>query len=208
MNRNIETIKYFNEDEYNLFFKTLEKKVRKAETDFQKKIAVRNEAMFKVIYYCALRNSETALIKVDSYNPYKNQIYCKRLKGGVSNTLKIIDDDIVKSLEKHISLNKPQKYMFCNFKTDKPLSRKTIFDIFKKTCITAKITNDEKWHPHTLRHTRAIHLAENDLDLKDLQFWLGHKYIENTQVYFQFTSKQQYEMYQKIKKAQRQRKKT
>ena len=33
----------------------------------------------------------------------------------------------------------------------------------------------EKRHIHVLKHTRAIDLAELDLDLDDVQFWLGHK---------------------------------
>jgi integrase len=205
--RNLETIKYFTDAELNAFFNVLEKKVRKAETDYSKKIAVRNNAMFKVAYYCALRASETSLIKRDSYDNYRKDIYCKRLKGGKSNTLSIIDEDILEALEYHIKLNAPKDFLFTNFKTSNALSRKTIFVIFQKTCKAAKINNEDKWHPHTLRHTRAVDLADSGLDLKDLQFWLGHKFVENTMIYFQFTSKQQFEMYQKIKKAQRRKRK-
>lgn len=204
--RSDETIKFFTTDERNSFFRVLEKKAKNAETDFSKKIAVRNEAMFKIIYYCALRVSESTLIKIENYNNLRDEIYCKRLKGGRNNTLKIIDEDILKSLEQHLKVNKPTSALFYNFHNNKPLSRKTLDVIFKKTCKFAKIQADDKWHNHTLRHTRAIDLAESGLDLKELQYWLGHVHISNTEIYFQFTSKQQETMYQKLKKSKRRKK--
>jgi site-specific recombinase XerD len=44
----------------------------------------------------------------------------------------------------------------------------------------------------------AVHLAESSLDVKELQYWLGHKNINNTIIYFQFTTTQQESMYQKL----------
>ena len=45
-----------------------------------------------------------------------------------------------------------------------------------------------KRHIHVLKHTRAIDLAELDLDLDDVQFWLGHKNIANTMKYLAYTT--------------------
>ncbi len=204
--RSEETIKFFTAEEFNSFFKVLEKKTKNARTDFSKKIAIRNEAMFKIIYYCALRVSESSLIKREYYNSLRKEIYCKRLKGGRNNTLQIIDEDILNSLERHLKENNPTDALFFNFHNNKPLSRKTLDVIFKKTCKLAKIQAEDKWHNHTLRHTRAIDLAESGLDLKELQYWLGHVHISNTEIYFQFTSKQQEVMYQKLKKSKRRKK--
>ena len=204
--RSDETIKYFTAEELNSFFKVLEIKTRSAETDFSKKCAIRNEAMFKILYYCALRVTETTLLKRENFNNLRKEIYCKRLKGARNNTLKIIDEDILSSLERHIKENNPTSILFYNFRNNKPLSRKTLYAIFQKTCKAAKIKNSEKWHNHTLRHTRAIDLAESGLDLKDLQYWLGHAHISNTEIYFQLTSKQQEVMYQKLSKSKRRKK--
>ena len=201
-----ETIKYFTAEELNSFFKVLEKKAKNAESDYSKKCAIRNEAMFKILYFCALRVSETTLLKRENYNDLNKEIYCKRLKGGKNNTLKIIDEDILRALQKHLKENKPLDALFVKLKNDKPLSRKTLYVIFQKTCKAAKIQNKDKWHNHTLRHTRAIDLAESGLDLKELQYWLGHAHVSNTEIYFQFTSKQQEVMYQKLKKSKRRNK--
>lgn len=200
------TIKYFSPKERDNFFKTLEDATKKAKTPFAKKIAIRNEAMFKIIYYCALRASESK-IKKDSFNDSRNELYCERVKGGKNNTLRIIDKDILKSLKKHIAYNKPTEYLFVNFHTNSSLSRKTIWNLFVEVCEKNEIASKDKLHPHTLRHTRAIDLAEMELDLKDLQYWLGHKHVSNTLIYFDFTTRQHEAMYTKITKNQKKERK-
>jgi len=41
----------------------------------------------------------------------------------------------------------------------------------------------EKLHPHTLRHSRAMHLYQNGMDLEILSQWLGHERLETTLIY-------------------------
>lgn len=81
---------------------------------------------------------------------------------------------------------------------NKPISRQTLDYLMKKYCILAKIEDKSKHHFHALKHTTAVHLAECDMDIKELQWWLGHKSVSNTEIYFQFTTKQQERMYAKL----------
>ena len=194
------TIKYFTEDEVKAFFRVLINRKRTAPTEFAYKNAVREEALFRVMYYCALRVSEVTMLTIEDYNILKNEIHCKRLKGGINNTLKVIDPDVLSALNLHIKENKPASVLFMNIRDNKPLSRKTIDLIVKKTCAEAKISNHTKWHSHTFRHTKAIELAESGLDIKEIQYWLGHRSISNTQIYFEFTAVQHMAMYKKLKR--------
>ncbi len=200
---NNESIKYFTSSELNLFFHTLEEDTKNAKTEYSKKCAIRNEALFKILYYCSLRASEVAMLRKENYNDLKHEIFCKRIKGGMNNTLVIVEENILFSLKKHLSYNKPKVYLFENFKTNDKLSRKTLYFIFRKVCRSKNIGSEDKWHPHTLRHTRAVILAEAGFDLKELQYWLGHKHISNTLIYYQFTSKQHEAMYKKLKKGRK-----
>lgn len=192
------TIKFFTEKELKLFFTELEHRRLTARTPYAEACAYRNEALFKVMYYCALRASEASLLTADCYNVYSQQIYCRRLKGGNHNTLLITSHDILLSLKRHLQHNAPQHYLFENQRDNTMLSRKTMDTIFKSCCKAANIGSPDKWHCHTLRHTRAVHLADEGLDIKDLQFWLGHQDIKNTMIYFQFTTAQQEAMYRKL----------
>ena len=131
-------------------------------------------------------------------NNSKNEIYCRRLKGSLNNTIRIVDPDILRSVKRYLrTIN--HDTMFISQK-GLPISRKTLDKLMKKYCEMAKIKDKDKWHFHTLKHTRAVNLAESGLDLKEIQYWLGHKEISNTQIYFQFTSSQYETLYKKLKK--------
>lgn len=184
-------IKYFTNRELKALFKVIE--------NDDSKYAARNEAIFKIAYYCALRVSEVALIEVEDFNSTRNELYCRRLKGSYNNTLKIIDKEVLKALKRHLKNNKGQNHMFIS-RNNKPISRKMLDYLMKKYCEDAKIQDKSKWHFHTLKHTRAVDLAEQGLDLKEIQYWLGHKEVNNTQIYFQFTSSQQEYLYKKIER--------
>ena len=41
----------------------------------------------------------------------------------------------------------------------------------------------KKVHPHLFRHSRAMHLYQNGMDLTLVSQWLGHSYLETTQIY-------------------------
>lgn len=192
------TIKYFTGNELNSIFKVLEYRRRNSSTELAYRNAVRDEALFRVMFYCALRVSEVLLLNIEDYNVLKKEMHCKRLKGGINNTLKILDSGVLQSLNRHIRENNPTTALFMNIRDNKPLSRKTIDFIIKKVCMDAKVMNKTKWHSHTFRHTKAIELAESGLDIKEIQYWLGHKCIANTQLYFEFTSSQHVAMYRKL----------
>jgi len=53
-------------------------------------------------------------------------------------------------------------------------------------------------HPHTLRHSFAIHLVRSGMDLRRLQMLLGHSSLSMTQIYLQFKDEDIREVYQKI----------
>lgn len=184
-------IPYFSQDEINKLFKAIS-----SSNDIYK---TRNEAIFKIGYYCALRVSEIGLLRVDDINLMKNEIYCRRLKGSLNNTLEILDSGILRSLKRHMRENNPTDILFCS-KQFGPISRKMLDVLMKKYCVAANLKDSTKFHFHTLKHSRAVHLAEMGLDLKEIQYYLGHKEISNTLIYFQFTTSQNKEMYRKMRK--------
>lgn len=193
MERLAEKVKFFTQIELMKLFKAIEKGDGKHKT--------RDLAMFRVAYRCALRASEIGMILIEDYNKNKGEIYCRRLKGSLNNTIRL-DDVTTKILNKYIrecDKKEGSRALFLS-QEDTPISRKTLDVIMKKYCIEAKIGDTSKHHFHAIKHTAAVHLAESGLDIKDVQWWLGHKNINNTLIYFQYTTSQQNEMYNKLER--------
>lgn len=189
------SLKFLTSDELSRFWNVVENDMSR--------YRIRNEALIKVAYECALRVSEVNHLRIRDYNPYNHTIYCRRLKNGNSNTICLLNPDTIEMLELHLRKRKAaseNEFIFLSQKGNL-LSRKTLDKLMKYYCQKANIEDTSKHHFHTLRHTRAIELAEVGADLKDLQFYLGHKRLENTLVYFRYTSNQYLVLQKKLKKS-------
>lgn len=188
----MDNLKYFTEKELNKLFKAIH-------TD-NGMYTIRNEAVFKLAYYCASRASEIGMFKVSDFNDVSGQIFCNRLKNGRNNTLRIIDADILRSLRRYLRNKIPHpesELLFCS-QRGTPLGRKQLDKLMKYYCAKAKLNDPSRWHFHTLRHSRAVYMADHGCDIKDLMYWLGHRNIKNTMIYFDYTAKQQEALYRKL----------
>ncbi|MBA5850265.1 tyrosine-type recombinase/integrase [Clostridium sp. cel8] len=187
------TIKYFTQDELKRLFKTIQKS--------NDRHALRNLCIFRVAYRCGLRASEVGLLKLEYYNKLKGELYCKRLKGSWNNTI-ALDKETTKVLNRYIKEYgiKEEAELLFKSQEQKPISRKTLDYLIKRYCKIAKIKDKSKWHFHCLKHSIAVHLAESDLDIKEVKFWLSHKSVNSTLCYFQFTSSQQKTMLEKLER--------
>lgn len=187
------TVKYFTQDELKRLFKTIQ--------NSNDRHALRNLCIFRIAYRCGLRASEVGLLKLENYNKSKGELYCKRLKGSWNNTI-ALDKKTTKVLNRYIKEYgiKEEAELLFKSQEQKPISRKMLDYLMKRYCEMAKIKDKNKWHFHCLKHSIAVHLAESDLDIKEVKFWLSHKSVNSTLCYFQFTSSQQKTMLEKLEK--------
>lgn len=187
-----ETIKYLSDLEKEALFKVIQ--------NDNSLHSIRNKAIFYLAEYGALRASEVGMIKVSDFNRSARTIYFRRLKGSKNNTLRILEprvyDSLIEYLNHRSTADIDSDLLFLSQKGT-PISRKTLDDIMKKYCLMAGIPK-EKAHFHALKHTRAVYLADMGLDTKEIQYRTGHKRIQNTEIYFQFTSRQQDALFQKF----------
>lgn len=197
---NIE-INYLTQKETDRLFEAIEKS--------NNKFRLRDLTAFIIIYLCGLRASELKLIKLSDFNKETGDIYIRRLKGSNSNTLNLYripwKRNIKNLLNRYLKeysgrglyeINGEDDYLFKG-KNWKPLDLEALRYLMKEYWNLAGLPK-EKQHPHILKHSIAVHLAESRIDLKDLQYYLWHKNINNTTIYYQFTSKQYEELYKKL----------
>lgn len=192
-------IKYLSEKELNRFFKAIEKS--------NNKFRLRDLTAFTIIYLCGLRASELKLIKLSDLNIETGDIYIRRLKGSNNNTLnlyRVWNKRLIKDYIKEYSgkalyqINGENDYLFKG-KNWKPLDLEALRYLMKEYWSLAGLPK-EKQHPHILKHTIAVNLANRKIDLKGLQYYLGHKNVNNTTIYYQFTSKQYEDLYLSLEK--------
>lgn len=158
--------------------------------DINKRNGYRDYMMILLLYETAVRVSELINITINDFRltkPYNLKVIGK---GNKQRSIPI-SDVFVKKLVAYIDtkgLNNTSKttLLFSNSSKQK-LTRAGINYIVNKYISTARESHSvlypDKVTPHTLRHTKAMHLLGDDVNLIYIRDILGHSSIQTTEVY-------------------------
>ncbi|HQZ83050.1 MAG TPA: site-specific tyrosine recombinase [Pyrinomonadaceae bacterium] len=163
--------------------------------DVETKTGLRDRAIFEVMYACGLRVSELANLKLGELD-LESGILTTTGKG--SKTRKVpIGGSAIAWLRRYFSVRKAEDRVEEAFlgERGRPLDRHAIHRIIKE--YAAKCGFDGV-SAHTLRHSFATHLVQNDADIRSVQMMLGHADISTTQIYTHVTSKQLKKNYERF----------
>lgn len=189
-------VKFLELNELKQFEQPLINKAKEALNDNEKtatdKIAIRDFAVVSLVYACALRISEACNLELKDVNFIRNELTVLDGKGG--DRIVPIPDPTIKILKEWLAVRptwKNNNYFFTNVKGTtrpgkaRPLTTKYYNQLFNKLAETSgvKLNDGSNPHPHTLRHSRAMEIYDNDVDLEVIQKLLGHKNLSTTQVY-------------------------
>lgn len=154
-------------------------------------LAIRDQAILQVLYYCGIRASELVNLDITDVN-VKNRTLRVFGKGSKERIVPFAVE-CQKTLQTYIS-NDRIKYvkrsrelcpaLFLN-KNGGRLTTRGLEYILDQ--IELKTGNFVGLHPHILRHSFATHLLENGADLLVIQELLGHTSVNATQVYTHVT---------------------
>lgn len=154
--------------------------------DLSKPEGERNRAILETLYGCGLRVSELTNLKLSDL--FFDEGFIKVTgKGDKQRFVPIIDAtqkyiNIYRNqVRNHISIQEGyEDTLFLN-RRGKQLTRAMIFTIIKQ--LAEKIGLKKNISPHTLRHSFATHLLQNNADLRSIQLMLGHESITTTEIY-------------------------
>lgn len=153
------------------------------------KTPLRDELLVSLGFELALRSTEIKNLKYRDVDFSSSRIFCKRLKGGVDNTI-IVKSEYIEKLKKLKELeNKSVNDFIFSSQKQNSITSQGIGEIIKKYTEMARIPKEFR-HFHVLRHSKAVYLAEQGYTIQEIQIVLGHKEIRSTMVYFKFTKAQ------------------
>lgn len=164
-------------------------------------LAIRNKAMFELLYATGLRVTELITLQVSDLHLTMGFVRC--LGKGSKERIVPLGDIATESLEKYLeesreslAKNKQDENILFLNQHGRPLTRQGFWKVLKTAA--KKVDLQERITPHTLRHSFATHLLENGADLRAVQEMLGHADISTTQIYTHVTRnrlKDVYNMY-------------
>ncbi len=140
----------------------------------------KSKLMISLTYACGFRVSELISLKLNNLN-FDEKIGHVRQAKGKKDRIFNIPEFLFKKLQKQVKKQQEnnQEYLFTGPKGK--LSDRNIQKIVRVAAKRAGI--DKEVHPHTLRHSFATHLLENDVDIRKIQELLGHADLSTTQIY-------------------------
>jgi integrase/recombinase XerD len=143
----------------------------------------KSRLMVSMLYACGFRISELINLKISDINFEEKTGFVKQGKGRkdrLFNIPEFLSEDIKKQAQEQKEIG--SELLFSNpTDSSKKLSASNIEKIVRKATKRAGIQKDV--HCHTLRHSFATHLLENNVDIRKIQELLGHSDLSTTQIY-------------------------
>lgn len=143
--------------------------------------------LLHLCYGCGLRRSEAQDLNIKDVNFEQKLLFVRKGKGKkrrvIPLTEKITTDlqDYYKQNEFY--RNENQEAFLINIQGNR-ITGTTIYENFKKLLQKTKInTSDKNICLHSLRHSIATHLLENEMSIEMVRNFLGHQNLKTTQIY-------------------------
>jgi len=142
----------------------------------------KHKVMFRLAYSAGLRRSELAYLKISDIETKdgKFRIRINNSKGGKEGYT-VLSKCIVEELRIYFTMSKPKDYLFNGRVKGEPMSlggiRHALVKAVERTNLSKRV------NMHILRHCFASHALEDGLNIKTLQYLLGHQSIKTTLIY-------------------------
>ena len=138
------------------------------------------KAAFGVAYGAGLRVSEVVALKVSDIDSKRMTLRVEQGKGERDRYV-MLSPQLLEWLRDWWRAARPQAWLFPGQNPVNPMSARQLSRVVRETARTAGIA--KRVSPHTLRHSFATHLLEQNVDIRVIQVLLGHAKLETTALY-------------------------
>lgn len=150
---------------------------------------LRERLVVELLYGCGLRVSELCGLTVADIQAAQGQFIAVKGKGDKTRLVPIpaktmqLVEHFMATARRKWAPRRDVAWLFPAGQAGKPMSRQAVFLMCKQAGNRVGIDLS----PHTLRHSFATHLLENNADLRSVQLLLGHADLNTTQIYTKVT---------------------
>ena len=138
------------------------------------------KAAFSVAYGAGLRVSEVATLKVCDIDSKRMLLRVEQGKGR-KDRYAMLSPQLLELLRDWYRVARPQGWLFPG---QNPVNPMTTRQLTRACHAAAEMAGIKKRvTPHTLRHSFATHLLEQNIDIRVIQVLLGHAKLETTAIY-------------------------
>jgi site-specific recombinase XerD len=141
---------------------------------------LKQRVLLMTAYSAGLRVGELVKLKIIDIDAARMTIRVKQGKGG-KDRYAVLSQKLLVELRQYWKRYRPSIWLFPNRAKNGPLSRNEAWHIFNQAKRRAGLKKGRGIH--TLRACFATHLLEAGVDLRSIQFLLGHSSILSTQRY-------------------------
>ncbi|RTY83034.1 hypothetical protein EKL97_05695 [Flavobacterium sp. LS1P28] len=188
----LERTKYIKQNPYTLRIKQATKKERIIFTQEEIQLLYKNtqnleeKTILHLCYGCGLRRNEVELLNLKDVNFEQKLLFIRKGKGKKRRVIPLTEA-IVKDLKEYCinieTIRKETQESFLINIQSNPIKGNTIYKTFKKVLQRTQSLKPENYCLHSLRHSIATHLLENEMSIEMVRDFLGHNQLGTTQIY-------------------------
>jgi integrase/recombinase XerD len=142
--------------------------------------SVKYKAALGIAYGAGLRASEIISLKVSDIDSKRMLLRVEHGKGGKTRHV-MLSPQLLELLRDWWRIARPRGWLFPGQDTAKPMTKHQLWVVCHEAARKAGIA--KRVSPHTLRHSFATHLLEQNIDIRVIQVLLGPASLDTTAIY-------------------------
>ena len=156
---------------------------KEIKTLYQNAKTLEETIILHLCYGCGLRRSEVVNLNKKDIDLDKKLLYVRSGKNKKRRVMPITQS-ITNEFEMYfLETQNNENESFLIDKKGNRMSGNIIYQTFKNLLKRSEITNQKAFCLHSLRHSIATHLLENEMNVEMVRDFLGHSQLSTTQVY-------------------------